>query len=395
MELSRRSFFKRGLAFGASAAAAATASAETVHAEAPYKLRNVKEVTNICCYCSGGCGTICSSRDGELINLEGDPDHPVNLGGLCPKGAAMWGLRNVVTADRKAKLHPDRPLYPMVRRPGKKEWERLSWDEAVNEIARHIKTTRDATFVEKEDGITVNRCDGISSFGAAQLNNEEGWLVQKFARSMGILSIDNQTRVCHSSTVAGLAPSFGRGSMTSHWCDFVNSDVIMSIGSNNVENHPLSSRWVERAQDKGAKWIVVDPRYSRSAAQADIYARIRPGTDIAFYGGLIRYIIENKLYQKEYILHYTNAACILRPDFKFNEETGLFSGWDPETKHYDNETWGYDVDKKVGWDTTPGSAFSWVNDPNVPKFKTPDLKVLKRDMTLSDPNCVLNCNARI
>ena len=394
MELSRRSFFKSGLAFGASAAAAATASAETTHAEAPYKLRNVKEVTNICCYCSGGCGTICSSRDGELINLEGDPDHPVNLGGLCPKGAAMWGLRNVVTADRKAKLHPDRPLYPMVRRPGKKEWERLSWDEAVNEIARHIKTTRDATFVEKEDGITVNRCDGISSFGAAQLNNEEGWLVQKFARSMGILSIDNQTRVCHSSTVAGLAPSFGRGSMTSHWCDFANSDVIMSIGSNNVENHPLSSRWVERAQDKGAKWIVVDPRYSRSAAQADIYARIRPGTDIAFYGGLIRYIIENKLYQKEYILHYTNAACILRPDFKFNEETGLFSGWDPETKRYDNETWGYDVDKKVGWDTTPGSAFSWVNDPDVPKFKTPDLKVLKRDMTLTDPNCVLNVMRR-
>ena len=394
MELSRRSFFKSGLAFGASAAAAATASAETAHAEAPYKLRNVKEVTNICCYCSGGCGTICSSRDGELINLEGDPDHPVNLGGLCPKGAAMWGLRNVVTADRKEKLHPDRPLYPMVRRPGKKEWERLSWDEAVNEIARHIKTTRDATFVEKEDGITVNRCDGISSFGAAQLNNEEGWLVQKFARSMGILSIDNQTRVCHSSTVAGLAPSFGRGSMTSHWCDFANSDVIMSIGSNNVENHPLSSRWVERAQDKGAKWIVVDPRYSRSAAQADIYARIRPGTDIAFYGGLIRYIIENKLYQKEYILHYTNAACILRPDFKFNEETGLFSGWDPETKRYDNETWGYDVDKKVGWDTTPGSAFSWVNDPDVPKFKTPDLKVLKRDMTLTDPNCVLNVMRR-
>lgn len=394
MELSRRSVFKRGLAFGASAAAAATASAETTHAETPYKLRNVKEVTNICCYCSGGCGTICSSRDGELINLEGDPDHPVNLGGLCPKGAAMWGLRNVVTADRKTKLHPDRPLYPMVRRPGKKEWERLSWDEAVNEIARHIKTTRDTTFVEKEDGITVNRCDGISSFGAAQLNNEEGWLVQKFARSMGILSIDNQTRVCHSSTVAGLAPSFGRGSMTSHWCDFANSDVIMSIGSNNVENHPLSSRWVERAQDKGAKWIVVDPRYSRSAAQADIYARIRPGTDIAFYGGLIRYIIENKLYQKEYILHYTNAACILRPDFKFNEETGLFSGWDPETKRYDNETWGYDVAKKVGWDTTPGSAFSWVNDPNVPKFKTPDLKVLKRDMTLTDPNCVLNVMRR-
>lgn len=164
----------------------------------------------------------------------------------------MWGLRNVVTEDRKAKLHPDRVLYPQVRRPGSKTWERLSWDQAAEEIARHIKKTRDATFVEKEGDVTVNRCDGMASLGAAQLNNEEGWLVQKFARSMGICAIDNQTRVCHSSTVSGLAPSFGRGSMTSHWCDFANSDVIMSIGSNNVENHPLSSRWVERAQDKGA-----------------------------------------------------------------------------------------------------------------------------------------------
>lgn len=391
MELSRRSFLKRGLVFGGGAVGAASGTAFAAQEpKKPYKLRNVKEVTNICCYCSGGCGTICSSRDGELINLEGDPDHPVNLGGLCSKGAAMWGLRNVVTEDRKAKLHPDRVLYPQVRRPGSKTWERLSWDQAAEEIARHIKKTRDATFVEKEGDVTVNRCDGMASLGAAQLNNEEGWLVQKFARSMGICAIDNQTRVCHSSTVSGLAPSFGRGSMTSHWCDFANSDVIMSIGSNNVENHPLSSRWVERAQDKGATWIVVDPRYSRSAAQADIYARIRPGTDLAFYGGLINYILSNNLYQKEYMLHYTNAACLLTDDYKFDPEKGLFSGWDPETKTYSNASWGYDVAKHLQWDTSEGSAFAWVNRPGTPEFKTPDLKVLKRDMTLTDPHCVLN-----
>ena len=391
MEVSRRSFLKRGLLLGGGAASglAGAAAHAAGGSKKPYKLTSVNETTNICCYCSGGCGTICSTRNGELINLEGDPDHPVNLGGLCPKGAAMWGLRNIVTKDRRAQLHPDRVLYPMVRRPGSKTWERLSWDQAALEIARHVKKTRDATFVEKEGDVTVNRCDGIASLGAAQLNNEEGWLVQKFARSLGVLAIDNQTRVCHSSTVSGLAPSFGRGSMTSHWCDFANSDVIMSIGSNNVENHPLSSRWVERAQDKGATWIVVDPRYSRSAARADIYARIRPGSDLAFYGGLINYILQNDLFQKEYVLHYTNAACLLRPDFKFDVDHGLFSGWDPETKRYDNETWGYDVDHKAVWDTSEGSAFAWVNRPGTPKFKTPDLKVLKRDMTLQDPNCVL------
>ena len=125
MEVSRRSFLKRGLALGGGMSAGiAGAAVAGAPAKAPYKLSNVQEYTNICCYCSGGCGTICSSRNGELINLEGDPDHPVNLGGLCPKGAAMWGLRNIVTKDRRAQAHPDRPLYPMVRRPGSKTWER-------------------------------------------------------------------------------------------------------------------------------------------------------------------------------------------------------------------------------------------------------------------------------
>ena len=138
MELSRRSFFKRSLLAAGSGSAVAFASG-SVRAEAdclkkPYKLESVKEVTNICCYCTGGCGTICSSRNGELINLEGDPDHPVNLGGLCPKGAAMWGLRNIVNPDRTVSAHPDRVIYPMVRRPGSTKWERISWDQAAKEI---------------------------------------------------------------------------------------------------------------------------------------------------------------------------------------------------------------------------------------------------------------------
>ena len=113
MEVSRRSFLKRGLLLGSAPMAAGLAQAAqtgTPSAKKTYKLVDVKETTNICCYCSGGCGTICSTRNGELINLEGDPDHPVNLGGLCPKGAAMWGLRNIVTKERRAELHPHRVL---------------------------------------------------------------------------------------------------------------------------------------------------------------------------------------------------------------------------------------------------------------------------------------------
>ena len=139
MEVTRRSFLKRGFLLGASPVAAGLAStaamAVPVHKK-PFKLANVQEAFNICCYCSGGCGTIVSARNGELINIEGDPDHPVNLGGLCPKGSALWGLRNIVTPDRKTQINPGRVLYPMVRRPGKKDWERISWDEAMKPSRR-------------------------------------------------------------------------------------------------------------------------------------------------------------------------------------------------------------------------------------------------------------------
>ena len=127
MELSRRSFLKRGLILGTTPVAAGLASTAAIAASStkkPYKLANVQEYFNICCYCAGGCGTIVSNRNGELINIEGDPDHPVNLGGLCPKGATLWGLRQVVTPDRKVKPNPNRFLYPMVRRPGSKESRR-------------------------------------------------------------------------------------------------------------------------------------------------------------------------------------------------------------------------------------------------------------------------------
>ena len=115
--------------------------------------------------------------------------------------------------------------------------------------------------------------------------------------------------------------------MTNHYCDMQNADVILTIGSNNVENHPVSSKWVQRALDNGATWIVVDPRYTRSAEMADIYCPIRSGTDIAFYGGLFNYILEHDLWQHEYVLNYTNASYLLDEEYSFDVETGIFSGF--------------------------------------------------------------------
>ena len=176
--------------------------------------------------------------------------------------------------------------------------------------------------------------------------------------------------------------------MTSHWEDFANADVILTCGSNNAENHPVSMKWVNRALDAGAKWIVVDPRYTRSAALSDLYCPIRSGTDIAFYGGMINYILEHDKWQHEYCLNYTNISYLINPDFSFDPTTGEFTGWDESSKSYVTTTWGYQTDSETEWDTSETGTYSWVSKDGVPHFDTPTLKTPKKDPTLQDPNCV-------
>ena len=199
MDLTRRGFFKAtGLAFAGSLAyeLSTQSKAFAVDTKKEWKLVNTEEYTNICCYCSGGCGTIVSVRDGELVNLEGDPDHPINEGCLCPKGAAMFQLRNVVDEKTGEIVHnPNRITSPMVRRPGSSSWENISWDEAIEGIARRVKDTRDATFIEKDGDLIVNRTEAIASLGGSQQNSEEEYLILKMMRSLGIVAIDNQARV--------------------------------------------------------------------------------------------------------------------------------------------------------------------------------------------------------
>jgi len=138
--------------------------------------------------------------------------------------------------------------------------------------------------------------------------------------------------------------------MTNHWVDLKNADVILLCGSNAAENHPASMTWIHKAMDeRGAKLIVVDPRFTRSAAKADLYAPIRSGTDIAFYGGMIKYALDNNLYHKDYVVAYTNAATLINPNYKGPVDLdGLFSGFtpgdDPNFGRYDSATWSYQTD---------------------------------------------------
>jgi formate dehydrogenase major subunit len=131
--------------------------------------------------------------------------------------------------------------------------------------------------------------------------------------------------------------------MTNHWIDIGNSDCILIMGSNAAENHPISMKWVGKAMENGATLLSVDPRFTRTSAKADFYTALRSGTDIAFLGGMINYIIQNDLYFKEYVAYYTNASFILGKNYSFKD--GLFSGYNKKTRSYDKSQWAFEKDK--------------------------------------------------
>ena len=200
MSVTRRNFFK----LSGSGLAAATLGLNLAPLEAKAEdltIRYAKETTTICPYCAVGCGMIVHTMAGNVINIEGDPDHPINEGALCPKGSAVFQLR-----DNKARL--TKPLY---RAAGATEWQVVTWDWAIDEIAKKVKKTRDTSFVatskikvkekvggvevEKEIEAVVNRTMGMASVGSAALDNEECYLYQKFLRGLGLVYIEHQARI--------------------------------------------------------------------------------------------------------------------------------------------------------------------------------------------------------
>ena len=201
MTVTRRDFFKISGAVGAGLALSSLgvdlqpAKAYAQELKKIDKMKTAKQSTSICAYCAVGCGLLCStdSKTNKIINIEGDPDHPINEGSLCPKGSSIYQLR-----DNKARL--TKPLY---RAAGAKEWSEVSWDWALDEIAKKVKKTRDTTFMptskikvnDVEIEAVVNRTMGMASVGSAALDNEECYVYQKFLRGLGLVYIEHQARI--------------------------------------------------------------------------------------------------------------------------------------------------------------------------------------------------------
>src|SRR5215471_3124166 len=252
------------------------------------KLSNISEFTTSCNFCSCGCGMIAAVRDGKLISMEGDYDHIVSRGSLCVKGISMFATH----------ASPKRLTKPLYRAPGSDHWEEMEWKDAAERVARKIKKVRD-----------------------------ENWIATE--------KLVDKTHIAKKD-------AFGRGAMTNHWADMQNAKCFLVEGSNVAENHPMAFKWIRKAQENGAKIIHVDPRFTRTSAAADMFARIRPGTDAAFLNTMINYLVVHKLYDEDYVSTHTNALFLGHAAFGFKD--GLFRGFDEEKHKYDTETWGYQLD---------------------------------------------------
>ena len=276
----RRAFLRgSGLAIGGLATAAALVGSNVTPAQAVGSAASVEIRKSVCTHCSVGCTVVAEVQNGVWTGQEPGWDSPINLGAHCAKGASV---RETASGERRLK-------YPMKLTGGK--WVRMSWDDAINEIGDQMLDIR------KKSGP-----DSVYWLGSAKHSNEQAYLFRKFYAYWGTNNGDHQARICHSTTVAGVANTWGYGAMTNSYNDMHNSKAIFIIGGNPAEAHPVSLMHVLKAKEQNnAPVIVCDPRFTRTAAHADEYVRFRPGSDVALIWGIMWHIFDNKWEDKEFI----------------------------------------------------------------------------------------------
>lgn len=282
--LDRRSFLRRsGLGVGAGLAASQLTLVKRVEAAdaastATDGAKKVEVKRTVCGHCSVGCAVDAVVENGVWVRQEPVFDSPINMGAHCAKGAA---LREHGHGEYRLK-------YPMKLVDGK--YKRISWDEALNEISAKMLE------LKKQSGP-----DSLFVVGSSKHNNEQAYLLRKWISFWGSNNTDHQARICHSTTVAGVANTWGYGAMTNSYNDMQNSRSAIYIGSNAAEAHPVSMLHMLHAKETGCKMIVVDPRFTRTAAKADQYVRIRSGSDIPFLFGVMHHIFKNGWEDKKYL----------------------------------------------------------------------------------------------
>lgn len=245
----------------------------------------MEKVLTTCPYCGTGCGLYLRVDDGKVVGAAPSRAHPVSQGRLCLKG---WNAHQFIH-------HPDRLKSPLIKRNGR--FIDFSWDEALDLVARRLTEIKDR-----------HGSDSLAVLSSAKCTNEENFITMKFARAaLGTNNVDHCARLCHASTVAGLSRAFGSGAMTNSIGDIKNADVILVIGSNTTEQHPVIAAEILKAVDNGSRLFIVDPRKIQLNSFADVHLRLKPGTDVAVINGLVNFIIGEGLHNADFIRDRTEA----------------------------------------------------------------------------------------
>ena len=281
--MDRRAFLRRsGMGVGAGLAASQLTLVRKAEAAGPAAAAEggskVVVKRTVCGHCSVGCAIDAYVENGVWVRQEPVFDSPLNLGAHCAKGAAV----------RENGHGEYRLKYPMKLVNGK--YQRISWDVALDEISKKMLELR------QQSGP-----DSVFVVGSSKHNNEQTYLLRKWVTLWGTNNCDHQARICHSTTVAGVANTWGYGAMTNSYNDMQNSKAALYIGSNAAEAHPVSMLHMLHAKETGSKLIVVDPRFTRTAAKADEFVRIRSGSDIPFLFGVLHHVFKNGWEDKQYI----------------------------------------------------------------------------------------------
>jgi formate dehydrogenase major subunit len=282
--MDRRAFLRRsGLGVGVGLAASQLTLVKKAQAADPAGAtgapgNKVEVKRTVCGHCSVGCAIDAVVENGVWVRQEPVFDSPINLGAHCAKGAAV----------REHGHGEYRLKYPMKLVDGK--YQRISWDQALDEITAKLKELRESSTP-----------DSLFVVGSSKHNNEQAYLLRKWMSLWGSNNCDHQARICHSTTVAGVANTWGYGAMTNSYNDMQNAKAALYIGSNAAEAHPVSMLHMLHAKENGCKMIVADPRFTRTAAKADQYVRIRSGTDIPFLFGVLYHVFKNGWEDKQYI----------------------------------------------------------------------------------------------
>jgi len=235
-----------------------------------------REVTTICPYCGVGCQLRLEVKDEKIIASKPDPDGVANHGQACVKG--RFGIADFVH-------HPERLTTPLIRKNG--ELKKASWDEALELVAKELKR-----YAPQEVGVIAS----------AKCTNEENYIMQKFARAvLGTNNIDHCARLCHAPSVAGLVQSFGSGAMTNSIDEAEGAACIFAIGTNTTVSHPVIGLRIKRAVQNGARLIVANPIEIDICRFADLWLRLRPGTDVALLMGMMQVIVNEGLLDSDFI----------------------------------------------------------------------------------------------